>query len=396
MSEKTVSFPHEEYKHRFLVSDQGKIFSKLRKNEIKTIVSNGRNVFFVDDTKNGTNRQYRVDEIIAEAFLENKKGRPYLIHKDGDNLNDRADNLAWVTVPNYLKKNYEGEWKPIQTNPDYYISSKGQVWSSLSGKMIKTRVTSGYLSVTIGHPKPRFHHVHRLVGTHFLPVPDPDLMVVHKNGDKFDNRAENLEWRSLSEVSKMNSEKRKTKPVKIAKVQQKRCEIENMGGIMIELDWLPNYIILSDGGIYNEKTGRYLSGSLNDNGYMRVTLHVDGKKINRYVHRLIAEAYLPNPLPGQTEVNHKNLDRTDNRAENLEWNSPSENRQHSLRENPTQYNHLKKRVEQIDISTDKVIAVHNGIKEASKLLNINSGTIVKVCKGHRKTAGGYKWKYADE
>ena len=92
-------------------------------------------------------------------------------------------------------------------------------------------------------------------------------------------------------------------------------------------------------------------------------------------------------------MNHKNLNRTDNRLENLEWVSISENNKHSIENNPRQYAHLQKKVVCLDKDTNEIIKIYNGIKEASRERGANSGSIVKVCKGIRVTAGNYKWKY---
>jgi hypothetical protein len=56
--------------------------------------------------------------------------------------------------------------------------------------------------------------------------------------------------------------------------------------------------------------------------YCQVCLTKDGKMHCFYVHRLVAEAYLPEPKEGETQVNHKNGDKRDNRISNLEWVSP--------------------------------------------------------------------------
>lgn len=56
--------------------------------------------------------------------------------------------------------------------------------------------------------------------------------------------------------------------------------------------------------------------------YCQVGLTKDGKQRSFYVHRLVAEAYLPEPKEGETQVNHKNGDKRDNRISNLEWVSP--------------------------------------------------------------------------
>lgn len=72
-----------------------------------------------------------------------------------------------------------------------------------------------------------------------------------------------------------------------------------------------------------------------------------------------------------------------------------ENVKHSIENNPGQYKHLQKQVEQRHVHTNEIIKIFNGIKEASRETGANSGSIVKVCKGIRQTAGGYKWKYVD-
>ena len=65
----------------------------------------------------------------------------------------------------------------------------------------------------------------------------------------------------------------------------------------------------------------------NSHGYLQVNVFIDGKWVLKKVHRLVAQAFIPNPdsLP---EVNHKNCDRGDNCVGNLEWCSSSYNSQY--------------------------------------------------------------------
>ncbi len=65
-------------------------------------------------------------------------------------------------------------------------------------------------------------------------------------------------------------------------------------------------------------------------GYQYCSISIHGKLFNRTIHRLIAKTFIHNPM-NKEQVNHKNGIKTDNRVENLEWNTRSENQKHSIR-----------------------------------------------------------------
>lgn len=81
-------------------------------------------------------------------------------------------------------------------------------------------------------------------------------------------------------------------------------------------------------GSYAIKKGKILKPSINGEGYYAVTLSKESKRQVRSIHRLLALAFLSNPK-GKREVNHINGNKHDNRLENLEWVSSSENRKHA-------------------------------------------------------------------
>lgn len=89
-----------------------------------------------------------------------------------------------------------------------------------------------------------------------------------------------------------------------------------------------NYGITEAGLVINFKTERILKPSLNENGYLYASLWKNGQAFSRTVHRLVAEAFIPNP-DSKPFVNHLDADRSNPHRTNLEWCTQSENIQHA-------------------------------------------------------------------
>lgn len=101
----------------------------------------------------------------------------------------------------------------------------------------------------------------------------------------------------------------------------------------------PRYLITSDGVVINKRTGLRLKPQKARHGYLRVNIWDGTKIMQRPIHRLVAIAFLDQP-EGHNEVNHKNFDKTDNRVENLEWCTRSQNVRHAIAGGRS---HLKRR-----------------------------------------------------
>ena len=97
--------------------------------------------------------------------------------------------------------------------------------------------------------------------------------------------------------------------------------------VYVDIQGYEGYQVSNHGRVKNNKTGKILKPYLT-RGYLRVSLYNDSGRKCKLVHRLVAEAFLPNP-DNKSDVNHINGCKTDANACNLEWVSPSENMSHA-------------------------------------------------------------------
>ena len=117
----------------------------------------------------------------------------------------------------------------------------------------------------------------------------------------------------------------------------------------------PAYLVSDDGRVFSEhKDGFLLAAPHKDVDYLQVSLWRDGKGTSFYVHRLVAQAFLPNPLK-LLEVNHIDGDRQNNHFSNLEWVDRSGNAQHAVRTGLRTYTN-RMTFEEFEECLDSVIA----------------------------------------
>ena len=130
---------------------------------------------------------------------------------------------------------------------------------------------------------------------------------------------------------------------------------------------------------------RILKLSYNGDGYAQVTLSNNKNRTVFRVHRLVAQAFIPNQNEYET-VNHKDENRKNNVVTNLEWLTNADNIRYSQ----------SKKVNQYDLQGN-LINTWDCIMDIERSLNIANNLIVRCCRGKygHKTAGGYKWRYKD-
>ena len=133
-----------------------------------------------------------------------------------------------------------------------------------------------------------------------------------------------------------------------------------------------------------------LKAGKDKDSYLQVNLWKDGKMKTYKVHQLVAQAFLSNPQ-GYKELNHKDEDKTNNRADNLEWCSRSYNINYGTRNERVAENQCKP-----IIGIDKVtglIVEFPSAHEAERKFGINNGNIIRCCQGKLNSCGGFYWMY---
>ena len=146
------------------------------------------------------------------------------------------------------------------------------------------------------------------------------------------------------------------------------------------------YAVTSCGKVWSYMSQKFLTPFNNARGYLKVGLFKNGKVKNFYVHRLVTDAYLPNPdnLP---QVNHKDENKANNCLQNLEWCDAKYNSNYGTRNEK-----IKKPILQYDLDG-------NFIREWECASDVGREVQSHICacaKGKLSTAYGYIWKYKED
>ena len=153
------------------------------------------------------------------------------------------------------------------------------------------------------------------------------------------------------------------------------------------------YQVSNLGRVKRITTGRVLKPLKHADGYLMVKLSKNSIVYTKTVHRLVAEAFIPNP-EHKSEINHIDENKTNNSLDNLEWMTRKENINHGTR------TERMSKTQSIPIIATNIKTGESkefyGARECARQLGLTHGNITSVLKGRYKQTGGYTFKYKEE
>lgn len=260
----------------------------------------------------------------------------------------------------------------------FYITESGQLYREDTNHWYKPVENSGYLSYHLKWKNKTYpRRIHRLVAEYYIPNPENKPFVHHKDHNRFNNCVSNLEWSTVQE-NNLNKLKRKNQD-----------RHENQRADYTKEEWKQyldtEFYVSNMGRVKNIRTHNVLKGNIRENGYIRYGLRYGGKVHSFNGHNLV---WLVWKGKQKGVINHINGDKLDNRLENLEDISQSEN---LLKGNITNRTPVGNSLER----NGPIIRVFESQGRAAKYYNINSGAINSaIYNGWR--AGGYYWRKITE
>ena len=151
-----------------------------------------------------------------------------------------------------------------------------------------------------------------------------------------------------------------------------------------------NYIVSRCGKIFSRRFNKELTPKVNWDGYHRIQIWKDNKCEMIGWHRVVARTFIPNP-EDKPFVNHKNLIKTDNRSENLEWCTQRENVQHAVKNNSFG---ASRSVDMLTMEGE-YIKTFQTMKSAGEFVGVHPSGISRCSGGYLTSYGGYKWRYSE-
>lgn len=396
----------------YFASDDGNIYRKLPGGDfvMKKPGHQTKRYLIMSLSENGRVKSYRLHRLIALAWIPNPKNLPEVNHIDENKKNNDASNLEWCTrLQNiqHSKNSIKRFTKPV-IQSDFTGKYMGRYRSIVEaaektgiGKRVIAAVCKGDGRSAGGflwHFENEYTSAPLSLHKASKPVEQYDMSGAYiRTFESVKSAAESVSgfYNNISACcsGKSNSShgyiwKFSTKAnIYDTKREDAREKIFQEASKWKIFPDFPDYKISKDGRVYSIRRRSLLKGFVKDE-YIHYMLAGSRKKTIA-AHRLVAIIYIPNPK-NYPQVNHKDGNRLNNRVENLEWCTSSQNNQHA---HDTGINPFGRPIIQLDLDKREINRFIN-VATAARILGRDRGTIDDALKGKRKSALGYYWKYA--
>ena len=321
----------EEPYQNYYISNNGRIYSSKRDLFMGATKKGKYNT--INISSNGKEKSFMLCNLVAEYFLPKVEGKNQVWHKNESFSDDRVENLQWVDdkemkvlqdknkaknlTDEYTEKGFKIMNVPFET---YAINKYGEIYNLVTNKKLSYDIKDGsHMCRLLGtNKKPKYSTVQNLVAEYFLEGEKKEL-IWQKDGDKFNVKAENLQWFTHKEYYNLkNKNKDKSK----------------LDGYIQMNKPYENYYINKEGQIYSLHKEKVLETYIHkEDGYNHIGLYLGNDKKKDFVlHQLVAEYFLP-IVDGKNKIWYKDGDKTNYCVDNLQWVTEAEWKEKNIENN---------------------------------------------------------------
>lgn len=395
----------------YIITDEGIIINSKTNNELK-VSSNGS----VSLNIAGKHRTTTVKKLVATAFIPNPENLSYTINIDGDKTNNKIDNIKWIsasensnntwrkrrenkTTNNGIKlnkkisKNIVGRQEITKIEPDekrivldgketsYVVNPHGRVRNLRTNRTLNGSILHSYRYINLRQDgMNRNKAIHRLVAEAFIPNPENKPYVDHIDGDRLNNDISNLRWATeLENANNIHLDKTPEKP-KFKEVVFTQEELDNE----IWKEYKDTGYLISNLGRVRGIKNKILSGTKLMSGYISYSL----SRENLLGHLLVWMTFVGDKKEN-TDINHIDGNKHNNRLSNLEEVSHQENMQKAADE--TNAWNFRKVGEYND--KGELLNVYLNASDAARQIGILPGSMRNTIRRNGKCFNGLTYKY---